>query len=156
MLRAAPNAHIRPWLGVAVGPTVLLVEDHLSEYKGRLAPSLAAARAAMKEAALDKGEWNQSAVALRIGTSEATYRRWENPKDPHVPDVFQLVLLAEQFEVPVCDLVDPEPLTARELAITKRVLRGRQKGMERVRQAGGQPTPSPQRRPPQAPGGSPR
>lgn len=110
------------WLPGARRPTVWLVDDQRGEFKRAFASTLLGRRV---------GHGSQKVLAKVAGTSEATYRRWEDPAQPHLPDAWQLKLIAEHLECDAGDLLDPEQLTDRESALARRAARASSRGTRR-------------------------
>jgi hypothetical protein len=146
------------WLRLAPRPTVLLVDDQRSEFKRRFAPTLLTLRAGKQAEAAgnEKHLWTQRGIALRSATSEATYRRWEKPDDDRLPDAYELMLLCAELECDASELVDPQALNPREVALARQVTRGRNRGLAEARQVAAKPGASPSKRRPRAAGGSPK
>jgi len=95
------------------------VTDERQTYKRALAATLVGKRV---------GHGSQKTVAAVAVTSEATYRRWEDPGQPHMPDAWQLLKLAETFGCEPIELLEPEELNAREWALTKRAAKAAARG----------------------------
>lgn len=114
------------WLPAAAMHTVLSVDDQARAFKRAFASALLVLRA-------ESGRGSQKAVAADVPTSEATYRRWENPNDAYLPDVWQVRRLCELFGCEPADLVNPEPLTAREVQLARRAGRAARRGVDRAR-----------------------
>lgn len=94
------------------------MEDQRRTFKRELAGTLAWLRYRSQAG-------SQAEVGKLIGTSEATYRRWEDPERPEVPDLWQSRRLAEVFGATPQELMYPDPLTDREREILRRALRAR-------------------------------
>jgi hypothetical protein len=86
------------------------------------------------------GHGSQKSVGIAAGTSEATYRRWEDPDEPHLPDAWQLRKLAELFECEPIELLEPEELNAREWALTKRAAKAAARGAARAERDAPEPS----------------
>lgn len=111
------------WFQPRRTPTVLLVDDQERTYKRAFAATLIGKRV---------GHGSQKTVGQAAGTSEATYRRWEDPEQPHFPDAWQLMQLAALFECDPIDLLVPEELTPREWALTRRAAKAAARGATRA------------------------
>lgn len=159
MALAAPiwRQNVR-WLSGRPAPTLTLVDDQKAAFKRTFASSLLMMRASVQAAAplKERAKWSQKALAPRVIASEATYRRWENPEDERFPDAYQLNRLCDELGCEPDDLVRPEPLSPREIALARAVTRGRKKGLTQGRRAAKRRGESPEPRPPQADDGSPR
>lgn len=94
------------------------MEDQRRTFKRELAGTLAWMRFRSEVG-------SQGDVAKLVGTSEATYRRWENPERPEVPDVWQTRRLSEVYGATPQELMYPDALTDREREILRRALRAR-------------------------------
>lgn len=86
------------------------------------------------------GHGSQKAAGTFAGTSEATYRRWEDPNQAHLPDAWQIIKLAELFECEPGDLLEPEELNAREWALTKRAAKASARGAAKAQRDGVEPS----------------
>lgn len=118
------------WFQPRRTPTVLLVDSQQSEYKRALAATLLEKRV---------GHGSQKVAAVFAGTSEATYRRWENPNEPHMPDAWQIIKLAERFECEPIELLLPSGLNPREWALTRRAARAAARGLTKGLRDAGEP-----------------
>ena len=65
---------------------------------------------------------NQTEFARRLGVSLATITRWERANMVYTPDLRQLSLIAELFEMTVCELLTPDPLDTVTPDDTKRTV----------------------------------
>ena len=111
------------WFTTGRTLTVLSVDEQRREYKRAFASTLLGQRV---------GHGSQKVAAQAAQTSEATYRRWEDPESSHLPDAFQITLLAELFGCEPADLVTPEELSPREWALTRRAARSAARGARRA------------------------
>jgi hypothetical protein len=107
---------------------VASVDDQVRAFKRALAANLLVLR-------VEAGVGSQKAVAALIPTSEATYRRWENPDDPHLPDAWQVNRLCEILSCEPTDLIRPEPLSEREVQLARRATRAARAGVDQARAA---------------------
>lgn len=130
-LAYAPDPQSVLWYQPRRTPTVLSVDDQQHEYKRALAATLVGKRI---------GHGSQRTVATVAGTSEATYRRWEDPDEPHMPDAWQLVKLADLFGCDPVELLVPEELSPREWALTRRAAKAAARGAARAQRD--EPEPS--------------
>jgi hypothetical protein len=109
----------------------LSVDEQQHAYKRAFAATLVGKRI---------GHGSQKTVGTAAGTSEATYRRWEDPDEPHLPDAWQLTKLAELFGCEPIELLEPETLNAREWALTKRAAKAAARGAARAEKDGPEPS----------------
>lgn len=119
------------WFAAARRPTVLPVDDQRREYKRAFASTLLGWRV---------GHGSQAALAKVAHTSEATYRRWENPDEPHLPDAFELAEIARHVDQDPADLVFPEQLNSREWALTRKAARSAARGATRAQRDADKPS----------------
>lgn len=126
MLALSPSSNLqkRMWLPGLALPTVLAVEDSADAYKRAFASVLVVKRA-------DSGLGPQREVAKAVGVSEATYRRWEDISDPALPDARQVARLCEILDCDPAELINPEPLTDREVSMARRLARATRAGRRR-------------------------
>jgi hypothetical protein len=122
-LAYAPVQQSVLWFPPRRTPTVLSVTDEQHEYKRAFAATLIGKRV---------GHGSQKTVGTAAGTSEATYRRWEDPNQPHLPDAWQIKKLAELFGCEPIDLLMPEELNPREWALTRRAAKAAARGATRA------------------------
>lgn len=108
------------WLRVLPSPIVAGVDDQRREFKRTFASALLALR-------VEADAGTQASLAPRVATSVATYRRWEDPDWPNLPDAFQLNRLCEILGCEPDELVRPAALTPRERELIRRVGRGRRR-----------------------------
>lgn len=118
------------WSPIEQAHTVLLVDERRGAYKRAFAATLLGARA---------GHGSQRRLAKLAGTSEATYRRWEDPDAESLPDVFQVTLIAEHVGCDPGDLVSPRELTPREWELTRRSARATARALTQELRDGGEP-----------------
>lgn len=64
---------------------------------------------------------SQKALALAVGVSEATVRRWE--KGSHAPDAWEINRMCALFGIEPSELIQPEPMTDREREVLRRAAR---------------------------------
>ncbi len=111
---------------------MLLVEDDQQRaYKRAFAATLVGKRT---------GLGSQKAMAKIAKTSEATYRRWEDPDENGLPDAYEIALLSEFFACDPNDLVKPEELSPREWALTKRAAKAAARGLAKGLRVGDEPS----------------
>ena len=127
-LAHAPVRQTLLWLPPAPVPTVASVDDQERAFKRALAANLLVLR-------VEAGVGSQKTVAALIPTSEATYRRWENPDDPYLPDAWQVNRLCEVLGCEPVDLIRPEPLSEREVQLARRATRAARAGVHQARGA---------------------
>lgn len=121
---AAPSQNVR-WLRRPPRPTVLLVDDQQREFKRAFASALLQARAHSKHG-------SQKEVAKLVGTSVATYARWEGLDDMNMPDAWEINRLCEHLACEADDLINPLPLNGREQLLAKRAARASARGVRRA------------------------
>ena len=109
------------------------MDDQRGQYKRNFAATLTGLRA-------NAGISSQAMVAAAVGVSEATYRRWEDLRAPHLPDIWQITELARVLQVETDELVHPQEMTERERQLARRALRAVRRGPR----ADGGPAPSQQ------------
>lgn len=114
------------WLPVPAEPTVLRVDDQRRAWKRVFASVLVSYRAASETVG------TQADAAKAVGTSEATYRRWESLDDMNMPDAWQIKRLCVVYECEPNDLLKPEPFSDRERALVERAARASARGVRRV------------------------
>lgn len=107
------------------------MDDKQHEYKRALAATLVGKRV---------GHGSQKSAGQYAGTSEATYRRWEDPDQPHMPDAWQIMKLAELFECEPNEILEPEALNPREWPLTRRAAKAAARGATRAQRD--EPEPS--------------
>lgn len=115
------------WSRRAPVRTVFLVEeDTRTAFKRAFASTLLGLRA-------ERSGGSQKDMALSVGTSEATYARWEKLTDPAMPDAFELSKLIEclQIEDPN-ELLAPTELSPRERELARRLARGSKRGRDQA------------------------
>lgn len=78
-------------------------------------------------------------MAKLADTSEPTYRRWENPDEPSLPDAWQIAQIARACDVDPAALVFPEELSVREWELTRRAARATARAMTQSLGDGGEP-----------------
>lgn len=104
------------------GSTVLLMDEQRRAYKRAFSATLLGARA---------GHGSQRKMAMIAGTSEATYRRWEDPDHDSLPDAWQVASIARRVGVNPSTLIFPEELSPREWELTRRSARATARAMTR-------------------------
>jgi len=107
------------------------VTDERQTYKRALAATLVGKRV---------GHGSQKTAAVAAVTSEATYRRWEDPDEPHMPDAWQILRLAGRFGCEPSELLEPEELNPREWALTKRAAKAAARGAARAEKDAQEPS----------------
>lgn len=118
------------WPLPARGLTVLLMDERRPTYKRAFAATLLGARA---------GHGSQRRLAEVAGTSEATYRRWEDPDHESLPDAYQVALIAEHVNMDPADLIVPKELSPREWELTRRSARATARALTQELRDGGEP-----------------
>lgn len=113
------------------GGTVLLVDEQRRAYKRAFAATLLGARA---------GHGSQRTLAKIAETSEATYRRWEDPDHESLPDAWQVALIAKHVGEPPGALICPEELSPREWELTRRSARATARALTQSLRDGGAPS----------------
>lgn len=116
---SAPDRQSVLWFQPRRPPIVLSVTDAQASYKRAFAATLVGLRV---------GHGSQKTAGIAASTSEATYRRWENPDEPHLPDAWQILRLAALFGCQPIDILEPQDLTAREWALTRRAAKAAARG----------------------------
>lgn len=129
-LAREPIRRMLLWSAPRQQPTVMLMGDGRAAYKRAFAASLLAAR---------HGHGSQRRMAKIAETSEATYRRWENPDEPGLPDAWQLAQIAKACDADPEQLVFPEALSVREWELTKRAARATARALTQSLGDGGEP-----------------
>lgn len=109
----------------------MVMGDGREAYKRAFAASLLAART---------GHGSQRRMAQIAGTSEPTYRRWESPDEPSLPDAWQIAQIVKACGVEPATLVFPEELSVREWELTRRAARATARAMTRDLGDGGEPS----------------
>jgi DNA-binding XRE family transcriptional regulator len=113
------------WIGRRALDNVIVVDDdRRAAFKRAFASTLLGLRA-------DRRVGSQRDFAKVIGTSEATYRRWENMDDPNMPDAWELSRLVAELHVEPDELVNPADLSPREREMARRLARGIRRGRAR-------------------------
>lgn len=110
------------WSAPALGRTVMLVDEQRRAYKRAFAATLLGARV---------GFGSQRKLAGIAATSEATYRRWEDPEHDSLPDAWQVALIAKHVGATADTLVFPEELSVREWELTRRSARATARALTR-------------------------
>lgn len=110
------------WYAPVPAPSVLSVDEDRRAYKRAFASTLLAMR---------EGHGSQAAFAKIAETSEATYRRWENPEEDYLPDAWEIARICDHVGRDASDLVFPKELSPREWALTKRAARASARGTAR-------------------------
>jgi len=126
-LNTSGDRQKRLWLPGLALPTVLAVEDSAAKaYKRSFASNLVVMRA-------NSGLGSQREVAKLVGTSEATYRRWEDVADAAFPDAYEIFQMcsAKIFGCDPAELINPEPLSDREVLLARRLARATRAGQRR-------------------------
>ncbi len=130
MLARERDIQNQRWSRPGRAHTVLLMDGRRPTYKRAFAATLLGARA---------GHGSQRRLAKIADTSEATYRRWEDPDSESLPDVFQITLIAEHVACDPADLVTPKELSPREWELTRRSARATARALTQELRDGGEP-----------------
>lgn len=100
------------WMGPRFVPIVTLaMDDQRSEYMNSFGVQLRARR-------LEAGFTDRGELAVKVGTSEATFGRWENGQ--LLPDLWQLREICRILGLEPGELLYPDPLSERERLLQRR------------------------------------
>lgn len=134
MLAISPAAvrQNRLWLPDLATPTISPVADSQARvFKRVFAAALTVLRA--------EAELTQEELAVRVGVSEPTVRRWESLADRDesiLPDAWDLNKLCDALDCEPDALIRPSPPTARELELARRLARAARRGGRRALEDG--------------------
>jgi hypothetical protein len=118
------------WMRSYPFPTVLPMDDRSADYKRAFAATLVTMRA-------ERAVGSQAELGRRLGLSEATVQRWEDPNKPHLPDAWEVRRLAEVLGVEIGELLYPQALTERERQLARRAARAVRIGLDQGPRVGG-------------------